>query len=83
VLSVQPAADLRRAAWLLELAAARGWPWDVALEFSPDAVLGNAGGIVLSSDSVVLDRCTRWCNVTAEIIRRQIPQAHVLGLRLE
>lgn len=68
---------------LLTTAEARGWSWDVQLEFSPDAVLVQTDAIVTSADSVVLDRCSRWVNVARDIITRRIPTAHVVNLRAE
>jgi hypothetical protein len=59
---------------ILELAAARGWRWEVQLEFSPDKLLSDSPAIVASSDSVVLDRCARWSNVAREIIARTHPR---------
>ncbi|ACB74596.1 DUF434 domain-containing protein [Opitutus terrae] len=65
---------------LLELAQPAGWNWTVELAFSPDQILGSTGEIVASSDSVVLDRCTRWCNLARELIARSAPAANVLDL---
>lgn len=70
----------RLKAVLLELAQHSGWCWDVDLEFSPDKLLGETLEIVASADSVVLDRCTRWCNVAREIISRSAPDACLIDL---
>lgn len=70
----------RLRSFLLEVSAEAGWPWTVELAFNPDAVLGAASEIVASSDSVVLDRCSRWCNVAREIIAAAVPAARVLDL---
>jgi hypothetical protein len=76
---VSNSARLREA--MLELAAECGWAWDVDLEFSPDRILAASPMIVASSDSMILDRCPRWVNAAAEIIRTRIPQAWLLELR--
>lgn len=65
---------------LLELAAARGWSWQVELEFSPDRILGETAEIVASSDSVVLDRCAHWCNAAREMLPAPAPPAIVVDL---
>jgi hypothetical protein len=65
---------------MLELALTRAWPWEVELEFNPDKVLASSPAIVASSDSFVLDRCTRWLNVARHIISAQVPQACIVDL---
>jgi hypothetical protein len=50
----------------------------VRLSVSPDAELISTGAIVASSDSVVLDNCSRWTNLAAEIIRQKIPSAKLI-----
>ena len=61
-----------------ELAAANGWRWDIELEFSPDKVLSESPAIVVSSDSVVLDRCQNWFNAAREIITARVPMAWIV-----
>jgi hypothetical protein len=65
---------------MLELAAANGWPWQVQLEFNPDKVLSESPAIVVSSDSVVLDRCAKWFNGAREIIATRVPTAFIVAL---
>jgi hypothetical protein len=65
---------------MLEIAVANRWPWQVELEFSPDKVLSDASAIVVSSDSVVLDRCARWFNGAREIITTRVPSAFLVAL---
>ena len=65
---------------LLEIARARGWNWQVDLEFSPDTVLAKCSAIVATSDSIVLDRCAAWANLAREIIAGSIPSAYVVDL---
>lgn len=64
---------------LLELAQSAGWSWTVELAFNPDQILGATAEIVASSDSVVLDRCTQWCNVARAIIASSIPAANIIN----
>ncbi len=50
----------------------------VRLSVNPDAELISTGAIVVSSDSVVLDNCSRWTNLAEEIIRHKIPSAKLI-----
>jgi hypothetical protein len=63
-----------------ELARANHWPWEVRLALSPDAELSRMDETVISTDSVILDACTRWTNVAAEIITRRLPSTGVIDL---
>lgn len=65
---------------MLELAAERGWNWQVQLEFSPDKVLSASAQPVATSDSFVLDRCARWVNAARIIISQRVPGARVIDL---
>jgi hypothetical protein len=65
-----------------ELARAHGWPWEIRLTISPDAELSKMDTIVVSTDSVILDACTRWANVAAEIVAERLPQATVIDVGL-
>lgn len=55
--------------------------WDVELVDSPDAVLSVCPHTIVTSDSAILDRCSTWINLAAEIIATRIPGAWVLDLR--
>jgi len=65
------------------LAAARGWPWQVELVPSPDAVLAGSADVIATADSAVLDRCRQWFNLTREVIARHVPSARVVPLGSE
>lgn len=65
---------------LLALAERHGWPWEVRLEFSPDRLLSQTNQLVATSDSVVLDHCTRWCNAAHAIVSQHCPDATVIDL---
>jgi hypothetical protein len=54
--------------------------FSVRLSISPDAELISTGAIVASSDSVVLDNCSRWTNLAAQIIEEKIPDAKLIDL---
>lgn len=57
------------------------WNWEVAVEFSPDRLLAATSDVVASSDSGVLDRCERWCNLAHEVVTAYAKDAFILDLR--
>jgi len=63
-----------------ELAEKSGWPWQIELVISPDAVLIKTDMVVASSDSVILDGCKKWVNLATEIIKSKLPAARVIDL---
>ncbi|MCL5280568.1 MAG: DUF434 domain-containing protein [Planctomycetes bacterium] len=63
-----------------QLAHENNWPWEIRLTISPDAELSKMDTIVVSTDSVVLDACTRWTNLAAEIITRRLSATTVIDL---
>lgn len=65
---------------LLEIAADRGWRWEVALVPNPDPLLATAEAVVASSDSVVLDRCRAWTQLTRRTVEAAAPRAWIVDL---
>lgn len=63
-----------------DLARERGWLWQIELVPNPDAILAAATEIIATADSVVLDQCRQWFNLTREIIDRKIPGARIVPL---
>ena len=63
-----------------ELAQKNDWNWEIELLQSPDTELMKTTAVVASSDSVVLDRCERWVNLAAEIIKRKLPAVRIIDL---
>lgn len=66
--------------YLLEIAEKSGWNWSVALSNNPDQQLIASQAIVASADSVVLDRCGRWANLTVPLVCEKIPAARIINL---
>lgn len=66
--------------YLLEIAEQRGWDWSVELSNNPDQQLIASQAIVASADSVVLDRCGRWANLTVPLVDEHIPAARMVDL---
>jgi hypothetical protein len=57
------------------------------LDFAADAVLSDCvdaeleyKNCVITADSVVLDRCQNWYNLTSRIIRNKIPDAWIVNI---
>ncbi|MHC4068407.1 MAG: DUF434 domain-containing protein [Planctomycetota bacterium] len=63
-----------------ELAQKKGWKLDVELLPSPDAELIKTDNVVVSSDSVVLNRCKKWVNLARAIIEEKLPDTWLLDL---
>jgi hypothetical protein len=70
----------RLAARVREVAAARGWPWEVRVEFNPDREIVNSDRIAVTSDSNVLDGVARWLNLGRMIVERRVPGAWLIDL---
>ncbi|HEV3007079.1 MAG TPA: DUF5616 domain-containing protein, partial [Pirellulales bacterium] len=67
---------------LLDAATAHGWPWSVEVVPDPDALLSDAKELIATADSAILDRCSRWLNLTAEVIAASEPDAWLIDLTL-
>jgi hypothetical protein len=70
----------RLAVRIRELAASRGWPWDVELAFNPDAVVLAPGRVIVTSDSVVLDKAARWVNLAGHLVEKWLDDSWVVDL---
>jgi hypothetical protein len=70
----------RLRALMLDVAAQAGWNWDVHLVFNPDAELARTDQIVVTADSVILDRCQRWFNLARRLIEARLPQTRLIVL---
>jgi hypothetical protein len=70
----------RLAARVREVAAARGWPWEVRVEFNPDREIVKSDRVAVTSDSNVLDGVARWLNLGRMIVERYVEGAWVVDL---
>ena len=70
----------RLAARVRAAAAARGWPWEVGVEFNPDRSIIGSGRVAVTSDSNVLDGVARWLNLGRHVVERHVPGAWVIDL---
>lgn len=66
-----------------EMAAAHGWPWEVALVFNPDAEIARAAAVALTADSNVIDSARRWVNFNTHLLRECIHDAWIVDLTEE
>ena len=48
--------------------------------FNPDAHLSAVADVVVSADSLILDRCQAWANLAREAIVARIPDAWLVDL---
>ncbi len=55
--------------------------WNIALVDSPDTVLTACRDPIVTSDSVILDRCTVWVNLAGQIIKDSVVDAWIVDLR--
>jgi len=70
----------RLRARLEQLAASRGWPWQVELSPNVDAVLAVSPHVVATADSVILDRCARWFNLAREVLTCGLSGVEIVDL---
>ncbi|HEX7314453.1 MAG TPA: DUF434 domain-containing protein [Pyrinomonadaceae bacterium] len=73
----------RLAARVREVAAARGWPWEVRVEFNPDRDIINSDRVAVTSDSNVLDGVARWLNLGRLIVEKHVERPWVIDLSCE
>jgi len=71
----------RLAAKITALARANGWPWETRTLNNPDVEITASSGIAISSDSVILDRTSRWINLGYHIVSQRLPDSWIIDLR--
>jgi hypothetical protein len=78
----RPVSNSGRLGKLIEqVAISRQWSWRVELLDNPDRAMIDGRAIVATADSGVLDRCGRWANLAAEVVRARWPSARPCDLR--
>ena len=63
-----------------EEARQRQWPWTIAVEQNPDRILEASPEIVVTSDSIVLDRAQSWFNLMPVVIAK-LGNAEIVDLQ--
>lgn len=71
----------RLAQRLREFASGKGWPWSVEVVFNPDAALMAAPGIVVTSDSLILDEAKRWFNLNDYLVNNFLSDCWIIDLK--
>lgn len=64
---------------IADIAAARGWDWQLELVMNPDPILCEAEDIVATADSVILDRCRRWFNLARVTVAAGVPYVRMVN----
>src|SRR5947209_11128426 len=54
------------------IAAERGWPWTVEVEFNPDRRIVSSDRVAVTSDSNILDGVARWLNLGRLAVERHV-----------
>lgn len=65
---------------LCETAEQQGWDWDASLLYDPDQALIETEQVVVSSDSVILDKADQWFNLARFLVDQYIPEARLVRL---
>lgn len=65
---------------LEEIGNENSYKWNVILANNPDNLLAKSGNIVVSSDGWILDRCSKWFNLSALIIEERISSVNIVGI---
>lgn len=66
--------------YFYELATQHNWNWEIHLDYNPDRVLCNCGGIVVTSDGMILNNVTQWFNLAKYVIDTSIPDTQFIHL---
>jgi hypothetical protein len=70
----------RLAGHIMDLSGQRGWQWDVKLVMNPDVAISSGGQLSITSDSVMLDRASRWVNFSRYLVGVELPSAWIVDL---
>jgi hypothetical protein len=70
----------RLATIMREIASQHDWDWRVEIVPNPDAVLAESDELIVTADSVVLDRCGPWLNLVRPIITERVPSTNLVDL---
>ena len=62
------------------LGNAHNWSFSTETIERTNTLLTHSKHIILSCDSIILDRTTHWCNLAREVITRRVPDAWIVGL---
>jgi hypothetical protein len=54
--------------------------WSAEVVQNPDTLLSQPGDLVVSADSLILDRCGEWVNLARALVEAGVPGAFVIDL---
>jgi hypothetical protein len=77
-----PVSNSGRLKGLIEdIAISQGWSWTVELVADPDRILCATSEIVITADSMILDKCQVWTNAARAIVSTEVPDAWRVDLK--
>ena len=65
---------------LQETATENNWDWTAELAFDPDSVLKQSDAVAVTSDSIILNECRHWFNLTSAILDHHIADRWLVDL---
>ncbi|MCB9637604.1 MAG: DUF434 domain-containing protein [Myxococcales bacterium] len=70
----------RLAALFREIGQEEGWDWEAETTPYVDREIAQAKGISVSTDKVIIRRCSKWSNVGRRFVDQMIPSAWIVDL---
>jgi hypothetical protein len=65
---------------LEETAAENDWDWSAELAYDPDSILEQSEAVAITSDSIILNECRHWFNLTGVILEQHISERWLANL---
>ncbi len=66
--------------FLGQLADQNGWDWEINLVYNPDKELIQAEGIIITSDSWVIDKSKKWLNFSTWLIDGHLKDSVIIDI---
>lgn len=63
---------------IMALAGRRNWPWQTQLVADPDPLLQESSNIVVTADSVILDKTRAWFDLASIVVAEVTPDAWIV-----
>jgi len=80
----KPISNSKRLSYLLkEISNKHDWKWEIKVVDNPDYEIVNEEGIVISSDSWILDRVFHWFNFVSRNIKPRWNREYILDFSVE
>lgn len=65
---------------LEEIVNENSYKWNIILTNNPDELLAKSADIVISSDGWILERCSKWFNLSALMIEERISSVNIVEI---